>query len=464
MALTKEEAKKLEYKSKTIYSLDKNAEKAAQEYCEGYKEFINAAKTERGAVRYTIAEAVSRGFEPFDASKKYKAGDKVYYNNRNKGLILAVIGTDAKAGANIIASHIDSPRIDLKQKPLYEDSGIGYFKTHYYGGIKKYQWSALPLSLHGVIMKKNGEAVEVCIGEDEADPVLCISDLMPHIGKDQYERKLGEVIMGEELNIINGLKPLEDDEDESVRLGILSILNEKYGICEADLVTAELTAVPACKARDAGLDRSMVLAYGQDDKVCSYPSLTALFGLDKAPEKTAVCILADKQEIGSYGVTGLNSDALAHFLMDICDSRKVSYTEFIRGSVCLSADVGGAYDPTFSSAYEARNSSYLAKGVVITKYTGSRGKSGSSDASAELFSKIARLFDKQNIVWQTGEYGKVDQGGAGTVATEIAAMNIDVIDAGVPVLCMHSPAELAAKVDIHMMHRASEAFYKMTDK
>lgn len=463
MALSKDEAKKLEYRPKTVYSLVKEAEKTAEEYCEGYKAFLDASKTERGAVRFTIDEAVSRGFESFDEKKKYKAGDKVYYNNRNKSLILAVIGTDAKAGANIIASHIDSPRIDLKQKPLYEENGIGYFKTHYYGGIKKYQWSALPLALHGVIIKKNGEVVEVCIGEDENDPVLCISDLMPHIGKEQYDRKLSEGIKGEELNIVIGIKPLDGDEDESVKLNILSILSEKYGICESDLITAELTAVPAMKARDAGLDRSMILAYGQDDKVCSYPSLTALFELDKTPEKTAICILADKEEIGSYGVTGLNSQALSHFIKDICDSRSVSYTEFIRNSVCLSADVGGAYDPTFASAYDPRNSAFLAKGIVITKYTGSRGKSGSSDASAELFSKIVRLFEKNGIVWQTGEYGKVDQGGAGTVASEIAAMNIDVIDAGVPVLCMHSPAELAAKVDIHMMHKASKAFYNMSN-
>lgn len=458
--MTKEEAKKLEYKPKTVYSIIDAVEAKASEYCVGYKNFLNDAKTERDAVKRAITEAKANGFVPFESAKAYNAGDKIYHNNRNKSLILAVIGKDARAGANIIASHIDSPRIDLKQKPLYDDHGIGYFKTHYYGGIKKYQWSALPLALHGVVIKKNGEAVDICIGEDEDDVVLCVSDLMPHIGKDQYDRKLSEGISGEELNIITGVKPLEGDDDESVKLNILALLNRKYGICEADLLTAELTAVPAQKARDAGLDGSLVLAYGQDDKVCSYPSLTALFEID-VPEKTAICILADKEEIGSYGVTGLGADTLANFMKDICANRGASYTDFLRSSICLSADVGGAYDPTFASAYDVRNSSFVAKGVVVTKYSGSRGKSGSSDASAELFSMIARLFDKNGVVWQTGEYGKVDQGGAGTVATEIAAMDIDVIDVGVPVLSMHSPMELAAKVDIYMMHKASLAFYNL---
>ncbi|HBL83814.1 MAG: aminopeptidase [Clostridiales bacterium GWF2_38_85] len=459
--MTKEEAKKLLHNPKTSYSRHKGIEKTAEDYCIGYKSFINDAKTERDAVRYAIDTATKNGFTPFSSKKAYKAGDKIYYNNRNKSIILAVAGVNAEAGANIIASHIDAPRIDLKQRALYEDSGISFFKTHYYGGIKKYQWSALPLALHGVIIKKDGTPLDICIGEDENDPVFYISDLMPHIGKDQFDRKLGEGILGEELNIINGSMPFEDDEDESVKLNILRILNEKYDITELDLINAELTAVPSQKTRDVGFDRSMIAAYAHDDRVCAYPSMTALFGLDKTPESTAVIILADKEEIGSYGVTGLTSDVLRHFLMDICVSRSVSYTNFIRNSTCMSADVGGAYDPTFSSAYEAKNSAYLAKGVVVTKYTGSRGKGGSSDASAELFGKITRCFDAAEVDWQTGEYGKVDQGGAGTVASEIAMMNIDVIDVGVPILSMHSPVELASKVDIYTMHLASAAFFAL---
>jgi len=372
--------------------------------------------------------------------------------------MLAVIGTDApEAGFSIVVSHIDSPRLDLKQRPLYETAGISYFKTHYYGGIKKYQWTALPLALHGTVMTESGGRVDVRVGEAEGEPVFFISDLMPHIAKDQYEKKLGDAISGEGLNIINGSLPLGEGSD-AVKLGILALLHEKYGITEADLRTAELSAVPAQKAVDVGFDASMIAAYGQDDRVCAYPSLTALFET-KAPARTCVVVLADKEEIGSEGVTGLRSAALAHFLTSLCENRGADYKTCFAASDCLSADVGGAYDPCYAEAYEAGNSAYLNHGVAVMKYTGARGKSGSSDASAELLAKLARIFRENDVVWQTGEYGKVDQGGAGTVATEIAMLNISVVDTGVPILSMHSPVELAAKADIYMLHRALAAYF-----
>ena len=405
-----------------------------------------------------IIEAEKNGFVEYVEGTQYKQGDKIYYNNRGKSIFLAVIGENITDGVNIVMAHTDSPRIDLKQKPLYEAGGLSYFKTHYYGGLKKYQWTALPLSLHGVVFLADGTELKINIGEDENDPVLYISDLMPHIGKDQYSRHLSDGIQGEELNIINGSVPLEDDEDESVKLAVVALLNEKYGISEKDLINAELTVTPAIKSRDVGFDRGMIAAYGQDDRICAYPAITALFELDM-PKKTAMAVFADKEEIGSVGVTGIRSAALSHFLIDLCDGDMKKYTMMCRRSVCLSADVGGAFDPTFAGAYESSNSAYINKGVVITKYTGSRGKSGTSDASAELFNRISKLCDNNDIIWQTGEYGKVDQGGAGTVASDISELNIDVIDVGVPILSMHSPIELASKGDIYMTYKCFKAFF-----
>lgn len=456
--MTEEQAKSLLLKQENVYTRDPQLREPAFAYCEGYKAFLNAAKTEREAVEWAVREAEANGFVPYDPTVSCKPGDRVYRVNRGKSVMLAVIGVDApEAGFSIVVSHIDSPRLDLKQRPLYETAGISYFKTHYYGGIKKYQWTALPLALHGTVMTESGGRVDVRVGEAEGEPVFFISDLMPHIAKDQYEKKLGDAISGEGLNIINGSLPLGEGSD-AVKLGILALLHEKYGITEADLRTAELSAVPAQKAVDVGFDASMIAAYGQDDRVCAYPSLTALFET-KAPARTCVVVLADKEEIGSEGVTGLRSAALAHFLTSLCENRGADYKTCFAASDCLSADVGGAYDPCYAEAYEAGNSAYLNHGVAVMKYTGARGKSGSSDASAELLAKLARIFRENDVVWQTGEYGKVDQGGAGTVATEIAMLNISVVDTGVPILSMHSPVELAAKADIYMLHRALAAYF-----
>ena len=456
--MTEEQAKSLLLKQENVYTRDPQLREPAFAYCEGYKAFLNAAKTEREAVEWAVREAEANGFVPYDPTVSCKPGDRVYRVNSGKSVMLAVIGTDApEAGFSIVVSHIDSPRLDLKQRPLYETAGISYFKTHYYGGIKKYQWTALPLALHGTVMTESGGRVDVRVGEAEGEPVFFISDLMPHIAKDQYEKKLGDAISGEGLNIINGSLPLGEGSD-AVKLGILALLHEKYGITEADLRTAELSAVPAQKAVDVGFDASMIAAYGQDDRVCAYPSLTALFET-KAPARTCVVVLADKEEIGSEGVTGLRSAALAHFLTSLCENRGADYKTCFAASDCLSADVGGAYDPCYAEAYEAGNSAYLNHGVAVMKYTGARGKSGSSDASAELLAKLARIFRENDVVWQTGEYGKVDQGGAGTVATEIAMLNISVVDTGVPILSMHSPVELAAKADIYMLHRALAAYF-----
>lgn len=456
--MTEEQAKSLLLKQENVYTRDPQLREPAFAYCEGYKAFLNAAKTEREAVEWAVREAEANGFVPYDPTVSCKPGDRVYRVNRGKSVMLAVIGTDApEAGFSIVVSHIDSPRLDLKQRPLYETAGISYFKTHYYGGIKKYQWTALPLALHGTVMTESGGRVDVRVGEAEGEPVFFISDLMPHIAKDQYEKKLGDAISGEGLNIINGSLPLGEGGD-AVKLGILALLHEKYGITEADLRTAELSAVPAQKAVDVGFDASMIAAYGQDDRVCAYPSLTALFET-KAPARTCVVVLADKEEIGSEGVTGLRSAALAHFLTSLCENRGADYKTCFAASDCLSADVGGAYDPCYAEAYEAGNSAYLNHGVAVMKYTGARGKSGSSDASAELLAKLARIFRENDVVWQIGEYGKVDQGGAGTVATEIAMLNISVVDTGVPILSMHSPVELAAKADIYMLHRALAAYF-----
>ena len=456
--MTEEQAKSLLLKQENVYTRDPQLREPAFAYCEGYKAFLNAAKTEREAVEWAVREAEANGFVPYDPTVSCKPGDRVYRVNRGKSVMLAVIGTDApEAGFSIVVSHIDSPRLDLKQRPLYETAGISYFKTHYYGGIKKYQWTALPLALHGTVMTESGGRVDVRVGEAEGEPVFFISDLMPHIAKDQYEKKLGDAISGEGLNIINGSLPLGEGSD-AVKLGILALLHEKYGITEADLRTAELSAVPAQKAVDVGFDASMIAAYGQDDRVCAYPSLTALFET-KAPARTCVVVLADKEEIGSEGVTGLRSAALAHFLTSLCENRGADYKTCFAASDCLSADVGGAYDPCYAEAYEAGNSAYLNHGVAVMKYTGARGKSGSSDASAELLAKLARIFRENDVVWQTGELGKVDQGGAGTVATEIAMLNISVVDTGVPILSMHSPVELAAKADIYMLHRALAAYF-----
>lgn len=430
------------------------------EFCEGYKKFLNSSKTEREAVDTAVNLARKAGFCEYESGKKYTAGDKVYYNNRGKALALAVIGSEAvENGVKIAAAHIDSPRLDLKPNPLYESDELALFKTHYYGGIKKYQWTTIPLAIHGVFCKKDGTSVKVNIGEDEGDPQFVITDLLPHLASEQCKRTLGDGIKGEELNILIGSEPLKGAESEAVKLNILKMLNEKYGVTEADFLSAELECVPAAKARDIGFDRSMIGSYGHDDRVCAYPSLMAALDIG-TPKMTAVTILADKEEIGSGGNTGMDSAWLKYFIYDLAKMQGGDIHKALANSKCLSADVNAAYDPTFPEVMEKRNASLLNYGAVITKYTGARGKSGTSDASAEYVREIRTILDNAGVVWQHGELGKVDAGGGGTVAIYIADLGVDVVDLGVPVLSMHAPFEVVAKFDVYMTYRTVLEFYK----
>ncbi len=433
----------------------------ADKFAEGYKEFLNAAKTERETVTWAVKAAEEAGFVPFDPKKKYEAGDKVYYNNRGKAMCLAVIGKKgAKKGVRIAAVHIDSPRIDLKPIPLYEANELALLKTHYYGGIKKYQWTAIPLSMHGKIIRKDGSEVTVNVGEQPEDTQFCITDILPHLGKDQMGKKLGEAIMGEDLNVLVGSLPLTDGEGEQLfKLNIMNILHQQYGIVESDLISAELEFVPAFKAVDIGFDRSMIGAYGHDDRVCAYPALEAIFKC-KTPEYTAITVLADKEEIGSVGNTGLASEFLNYFVADLAAAEDLEARHVYSQSTCLSADVTAAYDPTYASAFEAGNSCYLNRGVGVAKYTGSRGKGGSNDANAEFVGQVRRIFEDNDVLWQIGELGKVDQGGGGTVALDISRMNADVIDVGVPVLSMHSPFEVVSKLDVYMAFKAFKSYFE----
>ena len=433
----------------------------ADSYCEGYKAYLDAAKTEREAVEEAVKLAEAKGFVPFEIGKKYNAGDKVYFNNRGKTIAFAVIGKEtADKGINITAAHVDSPRLDLKPNPLYEEVDFALFKTHYYGGIRKYQWVAIPLALHGVFALKDGSTIKVSIGEKDDEPKFVINDLLPHLSAEQDKRTLAGGIKGEELNVLVGSHPFKDDEgSELVKLNILKLLNEKYGITEEDFLSAELEIVPAFKASDLGFDRSLIGAYGQDDRVCAYPALTAILDVE-APEKTALAILADKEEIGSCGNTGLESRFLSHVIGDIATMQGVDATVALRKSKCLSADVNAGLDPTFQDVMEKRNASMLNYGVVVTKYTGARGKSGTSDASAEYVAEVRNMLDNANIIWQTGELGKVDIGGGGTVAMFIANLGVDVVDLGVPVLSMHAPYETTSKLDVYMCYRAMYEFMK----
>lgn len=436
--------------------------KAADKFCDGYKKFLDDGKTEREAANAAVALAEKAGFKEFDRSKKYKAGDKVYLNNRGKAVILSIIGKDSiENGVNILAAHIDSPRLDLKQNPLYEDAEMAFFKTHYYGGIKKYQWTTVPLALHGVIVKKNGEKTEVRIGEDDKDPVFVVTDLLPHLAEEQMKRPAAKIIAGEELNILIGSRPFKDDEDsELVKLNIMNILFEKYGIVEEDFLSAELEAVPAFKAKDVGFDRSLVGAYGQDDRVCGYTALMATLDQKGVPSKTVVTVLTDKEETGSDGNTGLQSSYLEYFICDLAEAAGKNGRHVLSASKCLSADVNAGFDPSFPDVLEKKNCAYVGKGTCLTKFTGARGKSGTSDASAEFVGYVRSVFDKNNIIWQTGELGKVDIGGGGTVAKYIANLDVDTIDLGVPVLSMHAPFEITSKNDVYMTYKAFAAFIK----
>lgn len=461
----KSEAKKLQDKlvskrqNAGLILNDEQIEKA-DSFCEEYKNYLDKSKTEREAVKETVKLAIENGFEEYVLGKKYNSGDKFYYVNRNKCIILTVMGKEPiENGIRISAAHIDSPRLDLKQNPLYEDNELALFKTHYYGGIKKYQWAALPMSLIGVIFDKNGNLVEVNIGEDDNDPVFCVTDLLPHLAMEQMKRTVSEVIKGEELNLLIGSRPFKDDEiSEKVKLAIMKILNDKYGIVEDDFISAELEIVPNFKARDVGFDRSMIGAYGQDDRVCAYTSLKAILNCND-PVKTVMCVLSDKEEIGSEGNTGLQSSYMRFHIANIADAYGVNAHIVLSNSECLSADVNAALDPTFPDVTEKRNAAKINYGVVVTKYTGSRGKAGTSDASAEFVSRVRQLLDKNEVIWQTGELGKVDAGGGGTVAVYIANLNVDVIDLGVPVLSMHAPFEVTSKIDVYMAYKAFLAFF-----
>ncbi len=433
----------------------------ADEFCKGYVEFLDNAKIEREAVETSVKIAQANGFTEYDSTKQYKAGDKVYVVNRKKNILLAVFGKKTvDNGVRFAIAHIDSPRLDLKPNPLYEANDLALFKTHYYGGIKKYQWTAIPLALHGTVAFKDGSTVNVNIGEAQNDPCFCVTDLLPHLAKDQVTKPMAKVFTGEDMNVLIGSRPFSNDEEaELVKLNILNILFEKYGILEEDFLSAELTLVPAFNARDIGLDRSMIGAYGHDDKVCAYPALMAAVNAE-APEYTAITLLVDKEETGSDGNTGMQSAFMEHFVNELADAQGVKAYTALNNSKCLSADVNAAFDPTYASAYEPNNSSYINNGVVITKYTGSGGKYDTSDASAEYMAEIRSMLQREDILWQTGELGKVDGGGGGTIAKYVANMNVDVVDLGVPVLSMHAPMEIVSKVDVYMAYRAFCAFFE----
>ncbi|MBQ5565291.1 MAG: aminopeptidase [Clostridia bacterium] len=439
--------------------LDAETIKLADEFCEGYKAFINTSKVEREAVATTEKIALQHGFEKYDVNKSYKAGDKVYVINRGKNIGLAVIGKNGtKNGVRLVIAHIDSPRLDLKPNPLYEANDLALFKTHYYGGIKKYQWTTIPLALHGRIVRLDGEYIDVCIGENDDEPCFCVSDLLPHLSREQAAKPVSKAFTGEDLNVLIGSRPFnQDKESEQVKLNILNILFEKYGVIESDFLSAELDLVPAFKSRDVGFDRSLIGAYGHDDKVCAYPGVMAAMAVEN-PESTFITFLCDKEEIGSDGNTGMQSTFLRDFIADLAEADGVKYRHVMAKSTCLSADVNAAFDPNYASAFESSNASYLNGGVIITKYTGSGGKYDTSDASAEFMGQIRRMLHKNNILWQTGELGKVDLGGGGTIAKYIANLNVDVVDLGVPVLSMHAPFEVVSKVDVYMTYLAFKAF------
>ncbi len=456
----KELKEQLEYKNKSAFeSISEDELERSFAYAESYKLFLDSSKTEREAVRYAVEMAERNGYAEYRLGDELSEGGKYYYNNRGKQLILFRIGEEPlEKGAYIMAAHIDSPRLDLKQNPLYEDSGFGLFKTHYYGGIKKYQWTTVPLALHGVVIRDNGSRVDICIGEEEDEPIFYISDLLPHLAKDQMTKSLAEGITGEGLNIIVGSEPYREEETSgAIKLNLLRILNEKYGMREEDFISAELTAVPAMRARDIGLDRSLIAGYGHDDRVCAYSEITALFDTENTT-KTVFAVLADKEEIGSDGVTGMQSEIFGDILWEVCEAKNANYRVVKANSKCLSADVNAAFDPNYPEVLEKRNASYANCGVVLSKFTGSRGKSGTSDATSEFTAYVRNLLNKNGVVWQMAELGKVDQGGGGTVAKFLANMNIDTIDVGVPVISMHAPYEAISKLDLYMTYRAFCAF------
>ena len=450
----------LYYKKQNVYE-KYNDINEINKYAEGYKAYLNVSKTERDCVRATIEIAKQNGYTEYSFGDKLVRGGKYYYNNRGRCLYLFRIGTEnINNGIRILASHIDSPRIDFKQMPIYEDSGLCFAKTRYYGGIRKYQWLALPLALHGTIVKKNGEGVNICIGEDDNDPVFYITDLLPHIAHEYKDIPLGKAISAEKLNVLLGSIPSSDcSEDTKVKHNILSILNEKYGIVEEDFLSADIFAVPAGKARDVGFDRSLICAYGHDDKVCAYPSLTSLFASDDT-NRTSMVILCDKEEIGSEGNTGIQSRIFADLMAIITDALGGNIYAVRANSKCISSDVSSCYDPNYAEAFDAKNVNRINCGIAMSKYTGSGGKYDTNDASAEYIAYLRRLFEDNGIIWQTGDMGRNDLGGSGTISKYIANYNIETIDIGVPVLSMHAPYEVISKADIYCAHKAFTAFLK----
>lgn len=446
---------------KGMKALAKKEVKKADEFCKGYKKFLDNSPIEREAVSYTVELAKKAGFTEYDADAEYKAGDKVYCINRDKAIALAVIGKNGvKNGARLAIAHIDSPRIDLKPNPLYEANNLALFKTHYYGGLKKYQWTAIPLSLHGTVVKLDGKKVDITWGDRDDESCFCITDLLPHLAQEQSAKPMSKAFTGEDLNVLVGSRPYDtkDEEKDLVKLNVMAILNKKYGICEGDFLSAELCLIPSYKSKDIGFDSSMIGGYGHDDKVCAYPAIMAAVDVE-APEQTCVTYLADKEEIGSDGNTGMQSDFLRYFIYDLANQDDVEGYRALSRSTCLSADVSAAFDPTYASAYEAKNSSYINNGVIISKYTGHGGKYDTSDASAEYMGKIRAMLEKNDILWQVGELGRVDLGGGGTIAKYVANMNVDVVDLGVPVLSMHAPFEIVSKTDVYMAYRAFFAFF-----
>ena len=452
---------KLFYEQKNGYDLIGTEERLAlEDYCRGYMDYLNRSRMEREAVVNAIALAKKNGFVEYHYGMELKAGTKIYHNNRGKALILAVIGKKPLSeGAVIAGAHVDAPRIDLKQITMYEQDEMCYFKTHYYGGIKKYQWVTIPLELHGAVALKNGQVIDVVIGREPGEPKFIITDLLPHLAKDQMQKTLAEGFTGEGLNILIGSAPYADDGKDRVKLAVMSILNDMYGITEEDFLSAELSVVPAYDVSEIGLDRSLIGGYGQDDRVCAYAELKALFDV-KDPERTCVCILADKEETGSDGVTGMQSAAFDCFMKDLCETQGVALRHCYAKSFCVSADVCNAFDPLYPDVSEKRSDSKINYGVGICKFTGARGKGGTSDASAEIVAYLRRLFEENGVVWQMAELGKVDQGGGGTIAKFMANRNIDTIDAGTPVLSMHAPYEVTSKFDCYMTYKAVLTAYK----
>ncbi|MDR3150013.1 MAG: aminopeptidase [Oscillospiraceae bacterium] len=452
------------YSTKNIYeTASPELISLMSDYAEGYKAFLNTAKTERESVEYAVGYAKARGFREYVTGEKVQPGDKIYFNNRGKAIYLAIIGSlSLREGCNVAAAHVDAPRLDLKSNPLYEDNEIAYLRTHYYGGVKKYQWHTIPLELRGVIIRGDGEKVQVSIGSDPADPRFVITDILPHLGEKQSAKTVRDAFPGEDLKILFGTRPdcADDKEKNKVKYGIMKLLNEKYGVTEADFLSAELEIVPAHEARDVGLDRSLVGGYGHDDRACGYAALTAICNFEGTPARTAVTMLVDKEEIGSEGTAGMQSRAFERFMGALSRSQGVSLDDCFAESFCVSNDVCNAFDPNFAEVSDKQNNALLNHGVSFMKYTGSRGKSGSNDANAETVATLRRIFAANEVAWQMGELGKVDAGGGGTVALYMAKRNIETIDAGVPVLSMHSPWELISKADLYMTYRSIAAVFK----